>query len=116
MEIKLYKLYDTATELFNRGGNNWGKKGKSWTELYHLKTKLTSDAKDKLDRAYGRKEVTKQERDVMYYSVYYENNDAKLAMYRCFIPESWVIIEITNNGARELCKAQDLLLYERKVD
>lgn len=99
MEIKLYKLYDTATGKFNAGGDHWTKAGKCWNQQNHLTTKLTHDAQIFARLALGYRES---------YALRYDKEHRQV-LYDRFIPESWVVIEITNNGVRELCKARDWL-------
>lgn len=101
MEIKLYKLYNTETKKFNAGGDHWTKAGKCWNQKNHLSTKLTADAQMLAERGLGRWEA---------YDVQYDKT-RRQELYE-FIPDSWVIIELTNNGARELCKAKDWLKYK----
>lgn len=108
MEIKLYKLYDTATGKFNAGGDNWTSKGKSWNQRNHLTTKLTSYCRDLVSIKHWpgwnkAREISDEEYK------YWHDDANKAAMYKRFIPETWVVIEISNAGVRELCKAQDWL-------
>lgn len=102
MEIKLYKLYDTATGKFNAGGFHWTSKGKCWNQKNHLSTKLTQDA-----QALARNDLGYRESYTLRYS-----KEQREELYQRFIPDTWIVIEITNNGARELCKARDWLNHK----
>ena len=109
MKIVLYKLYNTATGKWNAGADHWTSVGKCWNQRNHLTTKLTQYALWQVSmfshRGYPPPDntITREERR------YYENKENREALYKRFIPETWVVIEITENGARELCKAQDWL-------
>jgi hypothetical protein len=105
MKIVLYKLYDTARGKFNAGGDHWTSKGKCWNQRNHLTTKFTQEVKFQLEMLWRSKHEISY--DEYYRRAHSEFN--KSAEYKNFIPETWVVIEITNDGVRELCKAQDWL-------
>lgn len=111
MEIKLYKLWNKETGKFNAGGDHWTSKGKCWNQRNHLTTKLTSHCRDTVRMLNFRGwKNGKPVRDISDEEYHFYHDDAnKQAMYDRFIPESWIVIEITNTGARELCKARDWL-------
>jgi hypothetical protein len=111
MEIKLYKLYNTETGKFNAGGDHWTSKGKCWNQKNHLTTKLTSYCREIVRIMHWpgwnrQRELSEEEYD------FYHDDTNKQAMYDRFIPETWIVIEITNNGARELCKARYWLTFK----
>ena len=102
MEIKLYKLWNSETKKFNAGGDNWTKAGKCWDQKNHLSTKLTADAQQFAEWELGHSAS---------YDLQYDK-DRREELYQRFIPDTWIVIELTNNGAREICKAKDWLKYK----
>lgn len=107
-------------------GSDWTRKGKSYNEVGHVKTKLTSVAQhyaacsndfaeyNKLRASWmnGRKEfdrekATEQEKEL--YDIQY-NKDRRRELYS-YLPETWVIIQIDNTGFHKISTARDFWSY-----
>lgn len=75
MDIKAYKIRDKVTGLFSTGGMSpkWTKRGKTWSQLNHIKTHLKQFIRDSA------------------YMKEYINN----------IPETWQVVELSNSGIIE---------------
>lgn len=92
MEIKVYKIYDTERQLFFKGGQSnrdcdYGKKGKTWNELGHVKNCLR-----------GHIDVYKYDKTVGKFIKGWYNN----------VPESWEVIEFSSLTGERRFKAKDL--------
>lgn len=72
MDIKAYKIQDKVTGLFSTGGMSpkWTKRGKTWSQLNHIKTHLKQFISDSS------------------YMKEWINN----------IPESWQVVELSSSG------------------
>lgn len=124
MDFKIYRLLNKETGLFNSGGNNWTKRGKAWTQKNHIKTALTNHAQHILVTTLEKECANRfqaetgldSERNYWHSArqKYYEmpeyllsNDKTRREELYSYLPDNWVIIEITPTGAQELCKAKE---------
>lgn len=85
MILKAYKVKDVSTGKFSTGGMSprWTNRGKTWSQLNHVKTHLRQFCKDYI---FGRD---------------YNGKDNYREGWWNNIPENWVVVEISSEGVKE---------------
>ncbi len=88
MELKVFKIKDSETGLFSTGGYspNWTKRGKTWSQINHVKTHLRQHCNTK---------IVKLGKDPRGYD---DVKDYKTVSNN--IPETWVIVEMVASGTK----------------
>ncbi len=121
--MQLYRLQDKATGLFSIG-TSWTKNGKVYLEKGHVKSKLSYQADWYYRRAnekahevnliamgydpHGRMNAYYFAREHNYnlFSAAIPKPQTKEELYS-YLPDTWVIVVVDDNGMRDLCKAKD---------
>lgn len=103
MIIKVFKIKDSTTGLFSTGGcsPNWTKRGKTWSQINHIKTHLRQFCNTKIIKQ------GKSFHDTVKDYITLTNN----------IPETWIVIEMVATGSVAEVKeysAKDLYPLEFK--